>query len=99
MRKITLVLLGIVLIGFLIFTVSAKAWRGSAGWGTGGWGCEIVQGIGWLDCVPDCNKARTSQLPNGCDSNANVDPRWRKDFRRGKKGCGGHRRGCGPCWW
>ena len=99
MKKITLVLIGIALISFLIFTVNAKAWRGGAGWRTGGWGCEMGQGIGWSYCIPDRVKARISQPSKGCDPNANVTPKWRKDFRRGKRGCGGHKRGCGPCWW
>ena len=99
MKKITLVLIGIALISFLIFTVRAKAWRGNTGWRTGGWGCEIGQGIGWSNFTPDCVKTRISQHPNRCNSNIKVVPRWRNDFRHGKRGCGGHKKGCGPCWW
>ena len=99
MKRILLVLIGIALIGFLLFTVSAKAWRGSKGWGAGGWGCEVWQGIGLSYSIPDRVKSRFSQPPNACDSNANVTPKWRKDFRHGKRGCGGHKRGCTPCWW
>ena len=80
MKKIILVLIGIALVSFLIFTVSAKAWRGDAGWRTGGWGCEMVKGIGWSDCVPNRVKARISQLPNGCDPYTHVTPRWRKSL-------------------
>ena len=50
----------------------------------------MVQDIGWSNCVSYGVKARISQLPNGCGSDANVSPRWRKVFRRGKRGCGGH---------
>ena len=98
MKKNTLVLIGIALICFLFLTVSAMAWKGGAGWGKGRWGCGVGQGIGWSYCIPDRSEAQISQLPNGCDPNANV-PRWGNGFGHGKRGCGGHRRGCEPCWW
>ena len=92
MKKIILVLIGIALISFLLFTVTAKAWRGGAGWETGGWRRETGQGIGWPYCIPNHVKERISHLSNGCDPNVNITPRWQNDFRHGK-------RGCGPCWW
>lgn len=107
MKKIILVLIGIVLISSLIFASRAMSWRGGAGWGTGGWGCGIGQGIGWSYCIPDHTEAQISQRPYGFDPNANLTSGWRKDFSssqrkgfgRGKRGCGGYRRGCGACWW
>lgn len=57
MKKITLVLIGIVLISSLIFTSRAMSWRGGAGWmrgydppgqeysyGRGGHGCSHRRG-------------------------------------------------------
>ena len=98
MKKITLVLIGIALIGFLLFTVSAKAWSGSTGWDTRGWGCEMKQGICWSDCMPDRIKARIFQPFNACEFNTTVTPKWRNAFRHGKKGCGVHKKRCKPCW-
>lgn len=108
MKKIILVLIGIVLISSLIFVSRAMSWRSSEGWGTGGWECGIGQGIGWSSCIPDRTEAQISQRPYGFDLNANLTTpgrrkgfgsSQRKGFGRSKRGCGGHRRGCGPCWW
>ena len=100
MKKIILVLIGIVLMSSLIFVSRAMSWRGGAG-------CGLGQGIGWSYCTPDRTEAQISQRPYEFDPNANVTPGWRKGFSfserkgfgRGKRGSDGHRRGCGPCWW
>ena len=99
MKTNTLVLIGIALICFLLLTVTAMAWKGGAGWRKGRWGCGVGQGIGWSYCIPVRTEAQISQLPNGFDPNANVTPRWRNGFGRGKRGCSGNRRGSGPCLW
>ena len=106
MRKITLVLIGIVLLSSLIFVSRAISWRGGAGLGTGGWRCVLGQNIGDSYCIPDRTVRLLPQRSYGFDPNVNVTPGWRKGlsltqrkgFGRSKRGCGGNKRGCRPCW-
>ena len=78
MKKIILVLIGIVLISSLIFASRAMSWRGGAGWG-----CGIGQGIGWSSCIQDRTEAQISQRPYGFDLNANLNtPERREQWKR-----------------